>query len=224
MLRAAVICVDAAKTKRRRARDDLGERHCGRSRRDAAPIHADLDLDQHVERRARCFRRCTEMANVGRVIDQHANCRLFAIAASRASVSAPTISLVTSTSRMPASTNASASPTFWQQMPIAPRSICWCAISGTLVRLRVRTERDAGPARRMGHQVEVSLEGIEVDHERGGVDVVNGVADARRNSLHGRNRTAQMPEADDSRDETRRATWGRRPLEQPIGRRRRAPV
>jgi hypothetical protein len=69
---------------------------------------------------------------------------------------------------------------------------------GTFVRLRVRTECNAGPARRMGHQVEVSLEGIEVDHERGCVNVVNGVADASGNSLHGRNRTAQVPEADDS--------------------------
>ncbi len=195
MLRAAVIRVDAAKAKRRRARDDLRERHRGRSRRDAAAIHADLDLDQHVERRARCFRRCTEMADVRRVVDQHANRRFVRhrreprelrraddlvgdehVADARCHERFGFPYLLAADADRPA-------------LDLLLRDV------GALVRLRVRTERDAGAARRMGHQVEVALEGIEVDHERGGVDVVNGVADAGGNSLHGRNRTAQMPEA-----------------------------
>ena len=57
---------------------------------------------------------------------------------------------------------------------------------GALVRLRVWTERDARAARRVGHQVEVALEGVEVDDERGRVDVVDGVADAGGNPLHER--------------------------------------
>ena len=66
---------------------------------------------------------------------------------------------------------------------------------GALVRLRVRAQRDARAVRRVRHQVEVALEGVEVDDERGRVDVVDGVADAGGDSLHDRHRTAQRRRA-----------------------------
>jgi hypothetical protein len=58
--------------------------------------------------------------------------------ASRASASSlailrrPTISLLTSTSRMPPATIASASLTFWQHTPTAPNATCRRAIAGHL--------------------------------------------------------------------------------------------
>ena len=79
---------------------------------------------------------------------------------------------------MPAATNASASPTFWQQMPTAPRSICASAMSGHLCAFAVRAQRDARAAHGVRHQVEVALERVEVDDERRSVDVVDGVAGA----------------------------------------------
>ncbi len=55
-----------------------------------------------------------------------------------------------------------------------------------LVRLRVRPQRDAGAAHGVRHQVEVALEGVEVDDERGRVDVGGSVADAGGKTLHAR--------------------------------------
>ena len=53
-----------------------------------------------------------------------------------------------------------------------------------LVRLRVRAQRDAGAAHRVRHQVEVALERVEVDDERRGVDVVDGIAGCGQEGLH----------------------------------------
>ena len=92
---------------------------------------------------------------------------------------------------MPAATNASASPTFWQQMPAAPRSICSSAIAGHLCDFACGRSAMPRAVRRVRHQVEVALEGVEVDDERGRVDVVDGIADAGGDSLHDRHRTAQ---------------------------------
>src|SRR5438552_4101283 len=71
-------------------------------------------------------------------------CARLASAASRATLGAPTTSLLTSTSLMPPSTSASASATFWQHTPTAPCASCRLAISGHLCVLacgRTRTLR-----------------------------------------------------------------------------------
>jgi hypothetical protein len=57
---------------------------------------------------------------------------------------------------------------------------------GTLVRFRVRTKCDSSAARCIGHEIEIALERVEVDDKRGRVDVVDGIADARGDSLHER--------------------------------------
>ena len=57
---------------------------------------------------------------------------------------------------------------------------------GTLVRLGVRAQREARAAHDVGHEVEVALEGVEVEHEGGRVDGGERVADAGRDALHGR--------------------------------------
>src|SRR5207237_5568165 len=54
----------------------------------------------------------------------------------------------------------------------------------TLVRLRVRTQPHAMRLRELGHPGDIALERIEIDDERGRIDVVEGVADVRRDSLH----------------------------------------
>ena len=85
---------------------------------------------------------------------------------------------------MPAATNAAASSTFWQQMPIAPRAICAFAMSGHLCDLACGRSARPEPAHGVGHQVEVVLERVEVDDERGRVDGVERIADAGGDSLH----------------------------------------
>src|SRR6266498_264319 len=55
-----------------------------------------------------------------------------ASAARRRSLWSPTTWLLTSTSRTPPCTSASASPTFWQHCPTAPAAICFNAIDGHL--------------------------------------------------------------------------------------------
>ena len=104
--------------------------------------------------------------------------------ARRASFAALTISLVTSTSRMPASTNAAASSTFWQQMPTAPSATCRFAISGTLVRLGVRPQCHGRSAHGVGHQFQVALEWIEIDDQRRRLDGRHGIAGPRGHALH----------------------------------------
>ncbi len=138
---------------------------------------------------------------------------VFAIAARRASFAPPTISLVTSTSRTPAATNASASPTFWQQMPTAPRSSCAQRDFRALVRLAVRAQRDTRAAHRVGHQVEVALERVEVDDQGGrvyGVDRIAGpggrrLHDADRNPRTGLGASAGKPAPTSQMD----ASWHR---------------
>ena len=129
------------------ARDGLRERHRRRAGRDAATMRADVDLDQ--DRRARRpprsrRRRCAGTAPASSASTPTVAC--LASAARRASFVAPTISLVTSTSRTPAATKASASPTFWQQMPTAPRSICASAMSGHLCDFACGRSATAGAA------------------------------------------------------------------------------
>jgi hypothetical protein len=105
-------------------------------------------------------------------------------AASRRSFPAPTIWLLTSTSRTPPRTSASASPTFWQHWPTAPAAICSNATSGALVRLGVGPQANARRTRERRHVTEVVLERIEVDDQGGRVDVVDRRADRNVHVLH----------------------------------------
>ena len=66
---------------------------------------ADVDFDQHIDRRARRSHRRGQRTDIGAVVDQHAEaCAARASDARRASFGPPTISLVTSTSVTPAAT------------------------------------------------------------------------------------------------------------------------
>ena len=109
-----------------------------------------------------------------------------AASARRASFAGATTSLVTSTSAIPASTNASASSVFWQQMPTAPRAICARAIAPHLCDLACGRSRS--PARRdgLGHRIEVALEGREIEHEGRRLDRVEQVAGSSGQSLRHR--------------------------------------
>ena len=57
---------------------------------------------------------------------------------------------------------------------------------GALVRLGVRTQREARSAHGVRHQVEVVLERVEVDDERRRLDGGERIADAGRDALHHR--------------------------------------
>ena len=149
----------AARHRGRRAARETRARACARSParspRPAARARRRSDARRRRSRPARrasrpaARRRGAQMQHARRVVGQHADRRVRASAREARQLRAPTISLVTSTSRMPAATKAAASSTFWQQMPTAPRSTCSCAIVRALVRFRVRAQRDAGAARRI---------------------------------------------------------------------------
>ncbi len=82
-----------------------------------------------------------------------------ASAASRSSLAPPQISLVTSTSPTPPSTMISASLTFWQQTPTAPRAICRQAMTGLLCVLACGRSRMPG-GNAPAIEFEVPLEGV----------------------------------------------------------------
>src|SRR5471030_1008670 len=92
-----------------------------------------------------------------------------ASAASRASFEAPTISLLTRMSGTPLQARASASATFWTHWPTAPRAICSCAMTADLwVLAWARSRAPVGA----GHAVQIIFQGVEVDQQCRGVDLV----------------------------------------------------
>ena len=72
---------------------------------------------------------------------------------------------------MPPATITSASDTFWQHTPTAPNAICLAAMIGDLCVLECGTQAHAGLAREARHALEIALEGVEIDEERGRVDL-----------------------------------------------------
>ena len=70
-------------------------------------------------------------------------------------------------SSMPAATNTSASPTFAQQMPTAPRSICHRATTGDLWVLACGRSRTPGGVGEVLHAIDVGEEAPLVDDDRG---------------------------------------------------------
>jgi hypothetical protein len=48
----------------------------------------------------------------------------------------------------------------------------------------MRTQRDRRAAHGVGHQIEVALERVEIDDERGSVDVLDGRSGLRGRALH----------------------------------------
>ena len=96
----------------------------------------------------------------------------------------PTTSLLTSTSRTPPRTSASASPTFWQHWPTAPARDLLARDDRALVGLGVRPQPHAGRARERRHLLEVALERVEIDDERGRVDVVEPAPDLGGRDVH----------------------------------------
>ncbi len=90
---------------------------------------------------------------------------------------------------MPARISASASETFWQQIPTAPPRVVWSPRDiGGFVHLGVGAQRDPEFRRAAAHPVEVALERVEIDDQGGRRDRRDGVADP------GRDVVARLPE------------------------------
>ena len=71
----------------------------------------------------------------------------------------------------PPSAMTSASPSFWQVMPIAPRRICIWAIATHLWGFDVGPQANAVLVKVALVAVEVVLQAVEIDEERGRVEV-----------------------------------------------------
>ena len=95
-----------------------------------------------------------------------------ASAASRASFDAPTTSLLTRMSGTPPQASASASATFCTHWPTAPRAICSLRDHRRFVGLGMRAQLRAGRRQQLRHVVEIVLERVEIDQQRGRVDFV----------------------------------------------------
>ena len=149
VLRGAVVRVQAAKAQARRVGDRLRERHRRRAR---AQRRSGARRRRSRRRRRASPPACDAAADksriTSRVVDQHADRRATS-RGRRGARSSPgaTTSLVTSTSAMPAATNAAASSIFWQQMPTAPRGdLQPCAMSGHLCDLACGRSAEARSA------------------------------------------------------------------------------
>src|SRR4029450_7715852 len=184
MLRAAVVRVYSPQAKTRRTRDDLGAPRRGRSRRDAAPVTANLDPDQYVELGTGSSHRRTEMPNVGRIVDQHAD-RRFACERREAFELCRADDLVGD--EHVADSGFDKGLGFIDLLAANARGAALDLLVrdvGTLLRFRVRAKCDSGAARRIGHEIEIALERVEIDDKRGRIDAVDSIADARGDSLH----------------------------------------
>ena len=172
---ARQVCADAARRRGRRAgRESAARARPERlaparrraTRHDAAAMSADVDLDQHVDRRARLRRRCR---NGPQQFRSSASTPIVAVRASparRASFVAADDFVGDEHVANACLDKCRRLITFWQQMPTAPRRYLPLRDFRTLVRLGVRPQRHAGTAHRVGHEFQVALERIEVDDQR----------------------------------------------------------
>ena len=132
VLRAPVVGLESREAKAGLRGDVPGQRDRRLAGRDAAAEVADVDLDQDGQAHAGGARRCVEVVDVPRVIDAHGDLGLPGERDEPLDL-APVHDLVRDEDvpHAPA-TMASASLTFWQQDPTAPRAIWWSATTGHL--------------------------------------------------------------------------------------------
>ena len=193
-------------------------------------MRADVDLDQHVERARRPRVAAAPMRRSrGGVVDQHADRGVAcASAASRASFAAPTISLVTSTSAMPAATNdLGLADLLAADADGAARDLRRGDVRALVRLARAAAARAATPRTALRHQIEIALERVEVDDERRRVDRRRRDRRSCGRRLHRGNRNPRRGYVTDGRAEPScgcaAATWlgasWRRPRR--AGRRRR---
>ena len=165
---------------------DGGQRRRGRARRHAATMRTHVDLDQHVERHAGRARRAADARHGRRVVGKHAYGRALRQCGEARELGVGD-DLVGDQHVADAGVDERrglvdllAADADGAVLELQPRDV------RALVRLGVRPQREATAAHRAGHQVEVALEGVEVEHQRRRVDGRDGIADAGGRTLgHG---------------------------------------
>ena len=181
VLRAAVIGLQPAKLQARRVGDAARESPRPLARRDAAALHADVDLDQPAELDAEVLRDARGGVDLlGASRSTARSSHPAASAASRRNLRSPTTWLLTRMSFTPPRTSASASPTFCTHWPDGAVRDLPQRDRGRFVRLGVRAHAHAGRARELGHLRDVAVERVEVDDERRRVDVCDRSRRSRR--------------------------------------------
>ncbi len=190
VLRRAVIGVQPAKAQARGTRDRLRERHRRRARRDAAAMRADVDLHVDVQRAPGQRGGGREVRDHARVVHEDADGRRLRerreardLRRRHDLVGDEHVGDAGRDERRGfvhlLATDADG----------APRDLCLRDVDA-LVRLRVRAQREARAVHRVGHEVEVVLERVEVDDQGRCVDSGERIADAGGDALH---QQAQQP-------------------------------
>ena len=156
--------------------DGLRDSHRRRARRDAAAIRADIDLDQYGDADACGTRRGTDTGDGGNVVGQHGHRGLLRhcreareLRRSDDLVGDEHVPDAGGDERLRLA-DLLATDADGAALELRERDL------RALVRLAVRAQRDTRAAHRVGHQVEVALERVEVDDQRRSVDVVDGIA------------------------------------------------
>ena len=173
MLRSPLVGLQAAEAQPAAAGDPLRERGHGRARRDAAAVHADVDLDQRGQAQACVLGRRFERRDAGLGVDAD---RRRADAAERRK----TRELAGAGDLVADENVADAAP----GQDLRFRHLLHALADGAarhlemgddrrLVGLRVRAKLDASLARERRHEVEIFLERVEVDEKGGRVDLVD---------------------------------------------------
>src|SRR5690349_8534984 len=185
VLRGAVIRLQSAEAQSRGVGDALRELARRRARRDAAALHADVDLDHRLHLDAEVPghpRRGVDLlgrveaqthSSVGRERREAAELRLANDLVAHQHVPHAGLHQRLGLAHLLAALPDRAGGDLLQRD------------RRTFVRLRVRAQPDAALAREVRHLADVALEGAELDDERRRVDFVDRRADLRGDPVHG---------------------------------------
>jgi hypothetical protein len=184
VLRGAVVGVQPAKAESLRRVRGTCQRHRGLARKNAAALRPHVDLDVHVHGAPGLYGGGREVGNDARVVDEDSDGR-----GPRERREARDLrgrhDLVGHEDVGDAGGDECGGLVDFLAADAdgAARDLRLCDV-GTLVRLRVRAQHKPRSAHRVGHEVEVVLERVEVDHQGGCLDRLERVTDACGDALH----------------------------------------
>ncbi len=183
MLGRALICVQAAKPECRVRGDGARKLERWRAWGHAAAMSADVDLDQHFDRRSGAMRGSRKLRDVATIVDQHTDFRrarksreAVELAHAHDLVGDEHVADAGGDERLGLAdflaTNADRAARHLQLRDLR-----------TLVTLGVRAQPDTVPADRGRHRSEVTLQHIEIDDQRRRVNIGEPIADLGGHAL-----------------------------------------